>query len=348
MFHTPQEVARQAGHFGVRPQYQRIVLEMVRRGERRDWEFVRKDGTRRMATLTLSEVTGIDGQVIGFIGAGDDITDRLRAQEALMAALEREHASVLRLEEVDHVKQELVSNVSHELRTPITSIAGYIELLADGDLGRLSAEQSDAVERIGRNTTRLDLLVQDLLTLSRVEAGELDLAHESIDLRVVLAESYELFEEVLRVRDLEVSLQVPDAGIETVVLGDGHALERVVLNLLGNAVKFTPDGGRVRLALERHDTQVLLSVVDTGMGISEEDQEHLFRRFFRTSAATEQAIQGSGLGLSIVHSIVTQHGGTVSVESAPGAGTTVTVRLPSVAEGLVESSDVVRRRAYHV
>lgn len=326
MFHTEREIARQAAHFGVAPDHTAIVLEMVRRGERRDWEFIRKDGGARMASLTLSAVSDPEGKVVGYIGAGEDITDRLRAEEALMTALEREHSSVLRLEEVDHVKQELVSNVSHELRTPITSISGYAELLADGSLGALNEAQVDAVVRIERNTQRLGLLVEDLLTLSRAESGQLDLEHEELDLRSVATEAFEMLEEMLRVRKLEVHVDVPEWPV--VVLGDAHALERVVLNLMGNAIKFTPDGGRIRLGVSHADGGAALTVCDSGMGVPLEDQKHLFTRFFRASAATEHAIQGTGLGLSIVHSIVTQHGGTVSVDSTPGSGTTVTVLLP--------------------
>jgi PAS domain S-box-containing protein len=326
MFHTPEEIARHATHFGVPAQHLRVVLAMVEAGERRDWEFTHKDGSRRMTSLTLSAVTEPDGTVVGYIGAGEDITERLRVQDALMAALDREHASVLRLEEVDHVKQELVSNVSHELRTPITSIAGYAELLSDGMLGELNEGQVDAVERIERNTTRLGLLVEDLLTLSKAESGQLELAHEEVDLRSVVHEGYELLEELVRVRTLDLKFDLPPEPV--VVHGDAQALERVVMNLLSNAIKFTPDTGRVTVTLGRNRDGASLVVADTGMGISAEDQEHLFTRFFRSAAATEQAIQGTGLGLSIVHSIVTQHGGAVSVDSAPGRGTTVTVLLP--------------------
>ena len=152
MFHTEEETARQAREMGVPNAYLEVVLAMVSSGARRDWEFVRKDGTRRMTSLTLSEVTDPEGGVLGYIGAGEDITERVRAQEALTVALEREHASVQRLVEVDNVKQDLVSNVSHELRTPITSISGYAEVLVDGSLGELNEEQADAVRRIERNT----------------------------------------------------------------------------------------------------------------------------------------------------------------------------------------------------
>jgi PAS domain S-box-containing protein len=326
MFHTPEEIARHAEHFGVPADHMRVVLAMVEAGERRDWEFTHKDGSKRMTSLTVSAVTEPDGTVVGYIGAGEDITERLKVQDALMAALDREHASVLRLEEVDHVKQELVSNVSHELRTPITSIAGYAELLADGSLGGLNGAQLDAMQRIERNTTRLGLLVEDLLTLSRAESGQLELEHEEVDLRDVVHESRELIDELVRSRSLDLRMELPADPVR--IIGDAPALERVVMNLLSNAIKFTPDDGRVTVEVGQNGAGALLVVTDTGMGISEEDQQHLFTRFFRSTAATEQAIQGTGLGLSIVHSIVRQHGGTVSVDSATGCGTKVTVLLP--------------------
>ena len=326
MFHTEEETARQAREMGVPNGYLEVVLAMVKSGARRDWEFVRKDGTRRMTSLTLSEVTDPEGGVLGYIGAGEDITERVRAQEALTVALEREHASVQRLVEVDNVKQDLVSNVSHELRTPITSISGYAEVLVDGSLGELNQEQADAVRRIERNTGRLGLLVEDLLTLSRAESGPLDLDHGELDLREVVAEAFELLEDLIGARALDVRLELPEEQV--IILGDAPALERVVMNLMSNSIKFTPDGGRVTVTVRPWEGGAELLVSDTGIGIPESDQEQLFTRFFRAAAANEQAIQGSGLGLSIVHALVVQHGGTVSVVSHPGEGTTVTVRLP--------------------
>jgi PAS domain S-box-containing protein len=328
MFHTTAEIARQAQHFGVPEDHNLVVLAQVKSGERHDWEFRHKDGSPRIASLSVSEIIGPSGRVQGYIATGEDITERMRAQEVLEAALEREHASVLRLQEVDHVKQELVSNVSHELRTPITSISGYTELLADGDLGELNAPQVDAVDRIGRNTERLGVLVEDLLTLSRAEAGELALAGDAVDLRGATRDAFELMEEQWRSRSLVARLRLPESPV--VVRGDGAALERVAVNLINNAVKFTPDGGHVTVRVKVDGDQAVLEVADTGLGIPEEDQEHLFTRFFRASAATEHAIQGSGLGLSIVHAIVTRHGGQVTVDSAVGVGTTVRVLLPAV------------------
>jgi PAS domain S-box-containing protein len=327
MFHTPEEIQRQSEHFGVEPDHTAVALAQASSGSRRDWAFRHRDGSDRMISLSLSRVTDPQGRAVGYIAAGEDITERMRAQNALSTALAREHAAVVRLQEVDHVKQELVSNVSHELRTPITSIAGYAELLADHALGELNRAQSDAVQRIERNTTRLGLLVEDLLTMSRAESGQLHLDRHPLDLRDIAGEAYEMLEELVRTRDLEVELQVPDEPVT--MMGDRHALERVAMNLLNNAVKFTPDGGRAVLAVRRAPEGPALVVTDTGLGMSEEDQRQLFTRFFRAAEVTERAIQGTGLGLSIVHAIVTQHGGSVSVDSEPGRGTTITALFPS-------------------
>ncbi|KQT89188.1 hypothetical protein ASG49_15390 [Marmoricola sp. Leaf446] len=321
-----EEVDRHAAHFAVPPTHAAVLHAMVDTGERRDWAYRHRDGGTVMVSLTISQITEPSGRVAGYIASGEDATERIETQRTLEAALERERESVLRLQEVDHVKQELVSNVSHELRTPITSISGYAELLVDGSLGELTRQQLDALGRIERNTTRLGLLVEDLLLLSRAEAGHLQLERRPTDLRHVAQESHDLVGPTVAARDLELTLDLPDSPVT--VLGDPDALERVVTNLTGNAVKFTPDGGRVTVTVSRSGRDALLIVSDTGIGISEEEQAQLFTRFFRSSRVVEEAIQGTGLGLSIVDAIVTRHGGTVRVTSALDRGTRVTVALP--------------------
>ncbi len=327
-FHSHDDLVRVAGDLGVPATWMAVVEEQVRRGNALDHELVRHDGARRTVSLSLSAVRDADGHALGYLASGDDVTERLRTQRALEAALDREHQSVLRLQEVDHVKQELVSNVSHELRTPITSIAGYAELLADASLGELNRPQRDALQRIERNALRLQSLVDDLLTLSRAEAGRLQLARHPLDLCQVTRSSWELFDEQLRHRTLDTQLTLPTQPV--MVLGDRDALERVVVNLVSNAVKFTPDGGSVHVAVTRgSDGSGLLVVRDSGIGIGTDEQEKLFTRFFRSTQATDAAIQGTGLGLSIVQALVSQHGGQVAIRSRPGEGTRVTVELPS-------------------
>ena len=237
-----------------------------------------------------------------------------------------QQATVDRLRELDLAKTEFVSTVSHELRTPLTSITGYLEMLLEEALGELTPHQVKALTVIDRNAQRLQLLIGDLLTLSGVDAGAFRLDLAPVHLGTVVADACAAVRPLLERRVLDIAVEVPDdLGV---VHGDGTQLERVVSNLLTNAVKFTPDGGRIRVAAADDEHGVSLSVADTGCGIPLDEQDRLFTRFFRSTISQEQEIQGSGLGLAITKAIVDGHGGGVDVESAPAAGTTVTVRLP--------------------
>jgi signal transduction histidine kinase len=229
------------------------------------------------------------------------------------------------LEEADRVKDEVVSTISHELRTPIASIRGYVELLADRELGELTDRQADAVSRVLRNTDRLSALVGDLLDLDRAQSGSLPLSRRATDLARVTRDAWDAIEQLARGRELALSLQADD---EVPVLGDPDALERVVLNLGSNAVKFTGDGGSVTVWVGRSGDRAVLRVSDSGMGISSDEQPHIRNRFFRSTEAYRHAIPGTGLGLSIVDAIVSGHDGRLEFDSSPGRGTTVTVSLP--------------------
>ncbi len=270
-----------------------------------------------------------------------DVTERHRAEQALTAALSTELEAVQRLRELERVKSDFVSTVSHELRTPITSIIGYLELLSEGAVGDLDDAQGALVARVERNSHRLLLLVEDLLTLSQVESSRLTITAVPTDLRDVVSAALEAVAWLLGTRSLEVSVDVPDVPVRQDV--DPAQLERMLANLLTNAVKFTPDGGRIELRLTVDDDASTLVVTDTGMGIPEAEQGRLFTRFFRSSTATEQAIQGTGLGLTIVQAIVTLHGGTVAVESSTARGTTVRVCLPRGDEPSGDPADAVRQ-----
>ncbi len=231
-----------------------------------------------------------------------------------------------RLRELDQTKSDFVSSVSHELRTPLTSITGYLEMLVEGEAGDLTGDQLQLLEVVERNSRRLLDLIEQLLTLSRIEAGNIRPGADPVDLVAVLGEVHRAVLPMLSERDLRFAIDVPaDLGIVT---GDAGQLERVVLNLVTNAIKFTPDGGTVAIVAAGADGRAQLSVSDTGIGIPQDEQEQLFTRFFRSSTARQHAIQGTGLGLAIVKSIVEGHGGSIEVDSAPGRGTTVTVELP--------------------
>jgi signal transduction histidine kinase len=240
-------------------------------------------------------------------------------------ALERE--SVERLEAVDAEKNAFVSTVSHELRTPLTSIIGYLEMLRDGDGGPINRDQGVMLEVIERNSQRLLGLVNDLLMVSRLQVGGHGFEATVVAVAPLVAQAVDALGPSARLQRVAiVSNTGDDVGS---VLGDPVQFERVTLNLVSNAVKFTPAGGRVDVDLHRDGDVVRLVVSDNGIGIPADEHHRLFTQFFRSSNARASAVQGTGLGLSIVKSIVDAHGGTVSVASRPERGTTVTVELPA-------------------
>lgn len=328
VFHRPEEIQRLAGVLGVAPDYPSVVRALAEpsRGGL-EVEFVRKDGQARIHFMNLSQVTDAQGELTGYVSTAEDITERVATQRALELALARERASVERLREVDQLKDTFVSSVSHELRTPITSIMGYLELLEDGGFGELTEEQGAAIGRIDANSRRLLLLIDDLLVLSRVQDRGLENQHVDLDLRDVVVAAHDVVAPAAERAGVDFSYDVPEGSVPYV--GDVDQLERVLVNLMSNAVKFSPDGGAVATRLVPAHREVQMTVSDTGMGIPEDEQVRLFTRFFRSSSARGRAIQGSGLGLSIAKAIVERHGGTITVESEPGAGTEFTVRLPA-------------------
>ncbi len=229
-----------------------------------------------------------------------------------------------RLRELDSMKDEFVSLVSHELRTPLTSIRGYLELLLD-ESGGLTPEQTRFLGVVDRNSERLLDLVGDLLFLAQVDAGKLAIAHELVDLEALLHDSVEALRPIAESRGIELVTSIAPVPNR---VGDGTRLGQVLSNLLSNALKFTPEGGRVCVALHADDDRTVVEVEDNGVGIPAAEQGRLFERFFRSSRATEAAIPGTGLGLAITKAIVEGHGGRISVASEENMGTSVRVELP--------------------
>ncbi len=233
-----------------------------------------------------------------------------------------------RLRVADRVKSELVSTVSHELRTPVTSISGYAQLLLDPEVTRVDDEQRHMVQVVSRNADRLMNLIEDLLSLSRVDGGQEPTGDGAeVDLRGVVDDVLGAMAPLAERRGVDLRLSCDDSGPTT--RGEVSQLERVVFNLLSNAIKFTAAGGSVTMALTHDHRGAVLTVSDTGLGISEADLPFVFDRFYRASVAIENAIQGTGLGLAVVKSTVEAYGGTVTISSQVDRGTTVTVTLPS-------------------
>ncbi len=296
---------------------------------RQDWCWVRGDGTQVTVNVATTALLGDDARPAGYLAVAHDVSERRAAERALRAALDLEQQAVERLEELDREKSEFVSSVSHELRTPMTSVLGFTQLLGSGAGGSLTDRQRDMVDRIERSGHRLLGLIENILSLSRLESQrELEAVVATCDLREVVTAALEETEELVRPRDLTLRATLPPQPV--VVRGERDQLERVVINLVSNAVKFTPDGGRVGLDLAVSTGSAVLRVSDTGVGVPEAEQERLFESFFRASTALSTGVQGTGLGLTIVRSIVERHGGSVAVRSAVDAGTSFEVRLPLV------------------
>ncbi|MET7420611.1 ATP-binding protein [Dactylosporangium sp. NPDC005555] len=255
-----------------------------------------------------------------------DITNRKRAEEALRAAYEREREAVSRLRELDVVKSDFVATVSHEFRTPLTNVIGHLEVLTSGDAGELNPAQARMLNVIGRNSDRLRALIEDLLTISRIEAGVFDLDLGVTDLTDVLVAAHAAVEPRARRRDHRLELRIaPHLGA---VEADPEQLERALVNLLVNGINFTPDGGLIEMTASLDDDHVVIKVRDTGVGIDPAEQGQLFTRFYRGTFAVREAVQGAGLGLAITKTIVEGHGGEIAVQSVLGAGTTFTIRIP--------------------
>jgi signal transduction histidine kinase/CHASE3 domain sensor protein len=243
---------------------------------------------------------------------------------------EAENRLVDELRAVDQVKSDFLATVSHELRTPLTSIAGYIEILRDRAAGPLSPAQDRMLDSVDRNTARLRHLIEDVLTLSKIESGTFTSAMQPASLAEIVSSVVTALRPAAAAKGLVLSWPGPDHGL--VVSGDPGQLDRLVMNLLSNAVKFTPEGGTVRVGTGCDGDLAVLRVSDTGIGIPDRERKDLFTRFFRASNAIRESIPGTGLGLAIVRTIVANHHGDLDVASQEGEGTTVTVRLPMLAD----------------
>ena len=240
---------------------------------------------------------------------------------------EMREEQVERLMELDRQKTDFMATISHELRTPLTSISGYLELLEDGDFGELSTGQVQALAVVRRNATRLRGLIEDLLVLNKIESTGLEATLDDVPVADLVRCVLETMEPAAAAT--QVSLVAPPVPDGLTVRADRSQIERALINLGSNAVKFTPAGGTVTIDAARADGTVRISITDTGIGIPQADLTRLAERFFRAGNATAAAIPGTGLGLAIVRTIVEGHGGRLDVESVEGEGTTMIVTLPA-------------------
>jgi signal transduction histidine kinase len=240
-------------------------------------------------------------------------------QTARLTALNSE------LQRANQHKAEFLANMSHELRTPLNSILGFSQLLLEGDGGELSQDQRQDVDIIKSNGQHLLSLINDLLDISKLEAGKAQLHRGQVEVEALIAECVESVGSLAKTKQLDLSISVADNVGR--VFADGPKLKQVLLNLLGNAIKFT-ESGSVRVSAERQGAELRVSVRDTGIGVPTEDAERIFESFQQGKSGMSGKYQGTGLGLAICRQLVEMHGGRIWVRSTPGQGSTFTFTIP--------------------
>jgi signal transduction histidine kinase len=291
---------------------------------------------KRLSTGDLSTRTGLPhgpGELQQLAAAFDEMAASLEKHEMQQRLEEdlRRHNEALeeenrRIREVNQLKSEFVSLVSHELRTPLTAISGYLDLLLEAQGGQSTAKRQELLGIVKKNAERLVKLIDDLLDLSRIESGKVELRITAVDIVGVITEVVGLLQPQIEAKAQQLSfdrmLTIP------AVAGDAERIRQILINLLSNAHKYTPQGGHIRLTAGVDHGWVRIDVQDNGIGLSPDEQAHLFDRFFRARQPATQGVEGTGLGLSITRLLVEMQGGRLTVSSIPGEGSTFTFTLP--------------------
>jgi PAS domain S-box-containing protein len=239
---------------------------------------------------------------------------------------------------VDRMKTEFVSTVSHELRTPLTAIKGHLDLIASGRAGPLTPEQGEFVGMAQASTRRLSALINDMLDISRIESGRVEVRRESVAVPPLARDALRMLEHEAARRQVTLSLSTPEDAALPPVLGDADRITQVLVNLVGNGIKYTPAGGSVTVSAEAEEGVVTVCVADTGIGIAPEDQKRLFQKFFRADNSTTREVGGTGLGLAITKAILEKMHGTIWVDSALGQGSRFYFTLPAVPDAAPQAA----------
>ncbi len=231
-----------------------------------------------------------------------------------------------KLKKIDRLKSEFVSSVSHELRTPLTSIKGYAAILMAGKLGVVPAAVKERLEKINKHSDSLVKLVNDLLDISRIESGKVEMKLEKLRLKDGLEEVIDIMAPQIKEKRIQLTIDMPEKI--SACRADKTQLERVLTNLLSNAIKFTPEKGKISIKARENKGLLQIDIQDSGIGIAEEDAVKVFEEFYRIDNPINQQIKGTGLGLSLVKQIVEAHKGKIWVSSKPGKGATFSFTLP--------------------
>lgn len=327
LFHLDEEVRARAAQIlaetGEPVEGLSVFVASAKRGqaETREWTYRRKDGSHLPVQLTLSAIRGARGEITGYVGIARDITKERRTKEELRSAIQQaEYAS--------QAKSNFVANMSHELRTPMNAVLGMAYLMGNTTLSGDQRKYLDMIRTSGRSLLNI---LNDILDFSKIEAGRMELAPTVFHLGDVLNAIAMIMSINAGEKDLELSLGV-DPDVPQSLFGDALRLQQVLVNLVGNAIKFTRRGEVAVLVevVERHAETVVLRirVRDTGIGMSEEQRKGLFSAFYQADSSTTRRFGGTGLGLAISNRLVELMHGKIEVQSAAGQGSEFSVTLP--------------------
>jgi PAS domain S-box-containing protein len=303
-----------------------LAASARREAFRLEYRVRHRDGDYRWAIDAASPRFASDGRFLGYIGSVIDISDRKLVEQQRELSLVRAESERSEAERANRIKDEFLATISHELRTPLNAVLGWAHMLRSGTLAQ--EKQKYAVEVIERNARSQAQLIEDLLDVSRILSGKLKLELQPIALEPVVAQALETVRPAAQAKQIQLLVELDSTST---VLGDASRLQQVVWNIVSNAVKFTPNGGTVRVGITRQGSAVEVSITDSGQGIAADFLPHVFERFRQADASTTRSRGGLGLGLSIVKHLVEAHGG--SVRAASGGehqGSQFCIRLPLV------------------
>jgi signal transduction histidine kinase len=268
--------------------------------------------------------------ITGYVGVLRDVAELANATDELRSTNTALEIANTELRKLDQLKTDFLNIASHELRTPLTSIKGFAGFVADENLGKLNEKQKDALSKVVANSDRMIRLINNMLDMSKIRSGKLELNTSELDLSGLIGSVVADMKLVAEERNISCTAETPDG---LAIEGDCDRIEQVLVNLIGNAIKFTPVGGSVSATAVDCDACVRVRVSDTGIGIAPDDLPHIFREFWQVDKG-----KGTGLGLAIAAKIVREHGGAIWVTSEAGVGSTFGFRLPKkVSQGSEEA-----------
>jgi PAS domain S-box-containing protein len=314
-FYTPEDLADD------KPGMELRVAAAEGRFEDEGWR-VRKDGTLFWANVVITAMRDASGTLVGFAKVTRDLTERRRAEERAIADARR----VAEIEAANRTKSEFLTALSHELRTPLNAIAGYTELLQLGVRGPINQQQYQDLERIRQSQKHLLLIVNDLLNFARIDGGRLEYRFERVQLAEVLRgiEAMTLPQASAK----QIDFRIEPCAEDAIAWADAAKVQQILLNLVSNAVKFTPDRGSVRVTCATRGDRLDVSVSDSGPGVPPEHQQLIFEPFVQLGRTLTSAHEGIGLGLAISRELARGMAGELAVHSEPGDGATFTLSLP--------------------